>query len=1165
MQSEVSTASGDQSHSRAVDELRRELAEARDQQTMTSEILGIISNSPTDVRPVFDAIARSAVHLCDALYGFVSRFDGELMHVGATHNYTPEALQEIQQVYPMRPDRSMVSGRVILTRAVVHIPDVRDDPEYSQQRLARRHGWQSVLGVPMLREGNPIGMIMVVREQAGRFSETQIKLLKTFADQAVIAIENARLLEAEQIRSSELQEALAHQTATTEVLNVISRSPTKLAPVFEAIVASAANLCGASASNIQLYDGRDLDVVATHNYTSETISLFRQMYPMAPSRSQAAGRVILSGGIIQIDDVLLDPEYSEEMAQVGGFRSILSVPMWRQGEPIGVISVSHYDPTPFTGRQIELLKTFAEQAVIAVENSRLFEAEQASKRELQESLEFQTATAEVLSVISKSPSELQPVLDAIVGTARTLCQAERSIMWRLEGDEFCAIAFSGVDSSDLERVRTQRLPTGHGSVVGRAIEARRAVHVHDVRADEDFSAIANYQMSGGLRTVLAVPLLRQGQPMGAISLARTAVAAFDDKQVALVETFADQAVIAIENTRLFEAEQASKQELRESLQYQTAISEVLSVISRSPSQIGPVMETIANTALKLCQAERAIVWRIEGDAFRPVAFSGMNVDRIEQVLEYRLPLGSGSTLGRAAQAGRAVQVLDSLSEPGLSPVNIALNRSGNIRTVFAVPLLRDGNAIGGITLSRTVVALFTDPQIALVETFADQAVIAIENTRLFEEVQARTKELTETLEHQTATGEILTSISGSITDARPVFDAIVRNLLRLFGTRFAVLQLVRNGMVEMPVADGEPGFERLAERYPRPLDGTTAGGLAMLTRRAVQFAPVLDNPTAPPGTQDFARDFGFNSVIFAPMIQGDKVIGAIGTARREAKQFDAKQLALIKAFADQAVIAIENARLFEEVQARTDELARTVEELEIASQHKNQFVANMSHELRTPLAAILGYAELIQEGFYEPQGPKSLDALTRIRSNGKHLLGLINTVLDIAKIESGQFKLNLAEYALENVVETVRAATEALAETKKLGLKTEVAKRLPIGVGDEQRLTQVLLNLVGNAIKFTDSGEVCITVTASNGHFALSVTDTGPGIPEEHQARIFEQFHQVDSTTTKVKGGTGLGLAIAKQIVEMHGGRIWVESTLGEGATFQMELPIVAENPKAMG
>src|SRR5215471_10313306 len=288
------------------------------------------------------------------------------------------------------------------------------------------------------------------------------------------------------------------------------------------------------------------------------------------------------------------------------------------------------------------------------------------------------------------------------------------------------------------------------------------------------------------------------------------------------------------------------------------------------------------------------------------------------------------------------------------------------------------------------------------------------------------------------------------------------------------------------------------------------------------------------------------------------LVDVIMLVRNMVRPFTDRQIELVNTFADQAVIAIENTRLFEEVQHRTRELAKTVEDLEIASQHKNQFVANMSHEL-TPLAAILGYAELIQEGFYGALPEKSLEALTRIRANGRHLLGLINTVLDIAKIESGQFTLNMSEYAIDSVVETVRAATESLAQNKKLTLTTSVDKSLPVGLGDEQRLTQVLLNLVGNAIKFTDAGEVSIAAGARNGHFAVSVTDTGPGIPLDQQDRIFEQFHQVDSSMTKAKGGTGLGLAIAKQIVEMHGGRIWVESTLGKGSTFQMELPTRAE------
>jgi len=294
------------------------------------------------------------------------------------------------------------------------------------------------------------------------------------------------------------------------------------------------------------------------------------------------------------------------------------------------------------------------------------------------------------------------------------------------------------------------------------------------------------------------------------------------------------------------------------------------------------------------------------------------------------------------------------------------------------------------------------------------------------------------------------------------------------------------------------------------------------------------------------------AALVVPLLSAEGPLGALVLQRRTPGEFPPSVISLMQSFADQSAIALENARLFEQI-------AQKSRKLEIASQHKSQFVANMSHELRTPLAAILGFAELIQEGFYGPLPDRSMDALTRIQSNGKHLLGLINSVLDIAKIESGQFSLNLAEYALESVVETVRAATEALAETKKLGLKTEIAERLPIGVGDEQRLTQVLLNLVGNAIKFTDAGEVRVTVHAANGHFNVTVADTGPGIPPAEQARIFEQFHQVDSSLTKAKGGTGLGLAIAKQIVEMHGGRIWVESDVGKGSTFAFTIPVKVE------
>jgi signal transduction histidine kinase len=429
-------------------------------------------------------------------------------------------------------------------------------------------------------------------------------------------------------------------------------------------------------------------------------------------------------------------------------------------------------------------------------------------------------------------------------------------------------------------------------------------------------------------------------------------------------------------------------------------------------------------------------------------------------------------------------------------------------------------------------------------------VIAIENTRLFEQVQARTRELTRSLDEVRALGEVGRMVSSTL-ELDKVLSTILEhacNMADSGGGAIYVIDESRSGFVLE--AGRNMSDELIAAVRAHPIRfGEPLVGQCGARREAVQIEDLGKAPSHP--LFEMHLKAGVRALLAVPLLHQAQLIGALVVRRKRPGAFAPVTVSQLQSFASQSAIAIQNARLFHENEDKS-------RQLEIASQHKSQFVASMSHELRTPLAAMLGYAELLKEGIYGALPGKSTPIVTRIQSNGKHLLGLNNTVLDISKLEAGQFKLNLAEYALDGVVETVRVAIESLAAGKKLAFKTDVAKDLPRAQGDEQRLTQVLLNLVGNAIKFTDAREVRIAAVAADGHFALSISDTGPGIPPQEQERIFEKFHQIDSSITKAKGGTGLGLAIAKQIVDMHGGRIWVESTLGHGSTFRMELPVRA-------
>jgi GAF domain-containing protein/two-component sensor histidine kinase len=1284
--------------------LFQELKESLEQQTATSEILGVMARSPTDLQPVLDTIAQSAAHVCNANDATIRLLEGNRLRLAA--HYGPIPMFAASE---LAIDRDSVAGRVVLDHQRIHIDDLLSitATEFPRtQATTELEGNRTVLAVPLMREDAPIGTIMIRRAEVRPFTEKQIKLLETFASQALIAIENVRLFKEIQERNAELREALEHQTATSEVLGIISRSPTDVQPVLDAIVESAARVCGIDDVVLRL---RDEDTMVVRAHFGPMLPNFVQISIDAPEY-----RSIREHGTLHIPDVWAQRHEFPELGVVTGFRTFLAVPLRQQGDFIGSLNSRRSEERPFTPTQIKLLETFADQAVIAIENVRLF-------NELREALEQQTATSEILGVIASSPTDIQPVLDTIAESAARICGADDAFIRLVESNLLPLRAHYGQIEPDPAPRPIDRL-----SVSGRSVLDRQAVHINDLSAvaATQFPDTVAVTEREGIRTTLAAPLLREDVAIGVILIRRTEVRPFSEKQIALLKTFADQAVIAIENVRLFKELQARNRDLTEALDQQTATSEILRVISSSPTDLQPVFQTILANAIRLCEAQNGAVFRFDGEVFRAVVWNNISPSLQAYIQNTPIRPGRESAVRRVGLEKRPVHIPDMLADPECR-VPEPYKEEG-MRTNLAVPLLKEKNLIGAIALHRTVVRPFTDQQIKLLETFADQAVIAIENVRLFRELEERNRALTEALEQQTATSEVLNVIAHSPIALERVYEAIVVNTARLCEANIASLFLYDGDVLSTAASHGttQEFAEHLERSRPRPSRETTTR-LAALERRTVHVSDLLSDPAFSPQPRELYEKENVRTVLSVPMLREDKLIGVITTWRREVRPFSDKQIALVKTFADQAVIAIENVRLFQEIQERTRELQLSLEEvgalsevsqavssslnlhevlsrvaghavnlsksdgcgifefnpvrhafdvvashnlsreflesvhtttidlsmttigqaadrgqpiqvpdmtnaydhpfrdftlkagflsvltvpmrgdgvtrgivllrrspgsfddrvvnlltalasqskvaienarlfseiedkgrqIEAANRHKSEFLANMSHELRTPLNAIIGFSEVLLDPALRVSEEERMQFLTDVLDSGKHLLGLINEVLDLAKIEAGKMELQIDRALMQDVVEAVANTMRSLATKKGIQLRIDSDERLAPFSMDGARVKQVLLNLVGNAIKFTpEGGKVWIRTGGKNGLVCVEVSDNGPGIAAEDQERIFLEFQQAGSEAGKPQG-TGLGLALAKKFVEMHGGKIWLESEVGKGSRFFFTLP----------
>ena len=729
--------------------LARERDEALEQQTAASEVLRVISASPGDPEPVFQAMLERAVRICGAKFGNIYRWDGEALHLLASHN-TPPAFADAVRRSPYRPYPHSPIGRMVADRTVAHINDVTAEEVYLGQHdpmavsAVALGGIRTLLGVPLLKKGEMIGAFFLSRQEVRPFTEKQIELVQNFAAQAVIAIENARLLNELRQRTDDLTEALEQRTATSDLLQVISGSPGNLEPVFQAMLENAVGICGANFGNMFLYEDDAFRTVAMFN-APEAYANARMGAPLHPPSDSGLGRLVATKEVVQIADlstveryVINRDPFVVAAVELAGIRTLLAVPMLKEGRLVGAIVIYRQEVRPFGEKQTELVKNFASQVVIAIENARLLNELRQRTDDLAKALEQQTATSEVLQVISSSPGDLQPVFATMLENAVRISDAKFGHIFRWDGKALHLVAAHNTPAAfaELRRRVPPRITTNLDLPFSRLVATKELIHIADLAAEHSYveqrdpGVVAAVEL-GGIRAILLVPLLKESELIGVFTVYRQEVRPFTDKQIALVQNFAAQAVIAIENARLLN-------ELKQSVEQQTVTANVLEVISRSAFDLHAVFKTVAESSVRLCGADRAFIFRFDGELLRMVVAFNSSPEFEEWVAQHPIRPGRHSGSARAALERSTIHIPDVQADPEFT---YGAKDFEAVRTVLAVPILKGADLLGVMILNRLEVRPFSDQQIALVETFADQAAIAIENVRLLEELRERTEEV----------------------------------------------------------------------------------------------------------------------------------------------------------------------------------------------------------------------------------------------------------------------------------------------------------------------------------------------------------------------------------------------------------------------------------------